>query len=137
MSDTINYLNCRTNHLNETIKHIGPFCFKRSPLEKTFIYGKCCNRFSMTESNVFCNAIDQCINILLLNESQKTISDTLQEKKRLEDAKTKCSKHIHVGVQDWIFATCHQILCQLSSLESPSVVPAVTALVNGHIAETR
>ena len=137
MNDTINYLNCRTNHLNETVKHIGPFRFTRFPVDKTFINGKCCNSFSMTEPNVFCNTIDQCINVLLLKEWQKTVTDPLQKKKKLEDAKTNCSKHIHVGVQDWIFATCHQILCQPSSLESHSVVPAVKTLVNGHFTETK
>ena len=59
------YLNFRTNHLNETIKHTGPFCLKRLPVEKTFVYGKSCNRLSMAVPYVFYDTVDKSINILL------------------------------------------------------------------------
>lgn len=62
---TSSYLNGRTNHLHQTIKHACLFCFKRFPVKKASVDGKSCNRLALTESHILHHTVNECTNVFL------------------------------------------------------------------------
>lgn len=80
---SLQYLNCRTYHLNESVEHTCPLCFERFPIEKTLIYSECCNGLPMTEANVLRNTTDKCINTLLQTCLRNAVRKTRNKLERI------------------------------------------------------
>lgn len=77
------YLNCTTNHLDETVKNTSLFSFKRLPMQKTLVNSKSSNGYPMAKTNVFHHTIHKSINIFLqhqialINRHTKTLENDL------------------------------------------------------------
>lgn len=106
------YLNSRTNHLDQTIKHTSSLCFKRFPVQKALVYCESCYRFSLTEAHILHYTFHESINILLQQRQQRSSSKPALE--RPNEDELYFQKHIradgHLGVSLVCYQGFHSLL---------------------------